>query len=46
MSTPTVTDTASSAMALRPDWLTDDQWPWPIQAIAVDEHTVAYTDVG
>ena len=46
MSTPTVTNTASSAMALRPDWLTDDQWPWPIRAIAVDERNVAYTDVG
>ena len=44
MSTPIVTNTA--VMALRPDCLTDDQWPWPIRAIAVHERNVAYTDVG
>ena len=36
----------SSTMALRPDWLTDEQWPWPVRSIAVGERMVAYSDVG
>lgn len=46
MSTPAPTDNALSEMTLRPDWLTEEQWPWRIRAIAVDECNIAYTDVG
>lgn len=46
MSTTAIINTASPVMARRPDWLSDDQWPWPIQAVEVDEQQVAYTDVG
>jgi haloalkane dehalogenase len=30
----------------RPDWLTDDAWPFPVHALVGEDHTIAYTDVG
>ena len=38
--------TAPAALADRPDWLTDEAWPYPVRALDVGDHTVAYTDTG
>jgi pimeloyl-ACP methyl ester carboxylesterase len=30
----------------RPNWLTADDWPFPVHALTVADHRIAYTDVG
>ena len=42
-----MTSTAASTVATeRPDWLTHEAWPFPVNTLAVDDQTIAYTDTG
>ncbi len=38
--------TAPATLADRPNWLTNDAWPFPVHALKVGDHTIAYTDAG
>ena len=44
--TSTIASTAPATLVDRPDWLTDDAWPFPVHALEVADHTIAYTDAG
>jgi len=38
--------TTTSSSTIRPDWLTDAAWPYPVQRMAGCAGTISYTDVG
>ena len=38
--------TTPPSFAARPDWLSDEAWPYPVSALKVGDDTIAYTDVG
>jgi haloalkane dehalogenase len=38
--------TPPATLVDRPDWLTDDAWPFPVHALTVGDDTIAYTDAG
>ena len=46
MSSPVTLAEPSSTTVRRPDWFTEQQWPWPVRSLAFGEHTIAFTDVG
>lgn len=42
----TSTDSAATRVAPRPEWLTAEEWPFPLSSLQVGGHRITYTDTG